>query len=337
VDLRLASTTTAVTLARTHAAPTGQFRFTYRPRRERAAYQLRVVSRGSSSRAVIVRSRDVVLRAFGDANFGDGVANVMAQRGVIWPWRSVAPLLRTADISFGNLECSISRRGSRVPKAFNFRGSPSALRTVVHFAGLDVLNLANNHVGDYGTAALLDTVRSVRAAGAVPIGAGANIAQARRPQVIRRLGLRIAFVGFVDIGPTSFAAGSHKPGSVFASPSVIRADVRAARRQADVVIASFHWGIERHTQPTARQRDFARIALSAGATAVIAAHPHVLQPVVRPSAHRLIAYSLGNFVWSAGSALTSRTGILEVRLSARGVESARLRHAHIIGTRPRLG
>src|SRR5204863_8178 len=110
--------------------------------------------------------------------------------------------------------------------------------------------------------------------------------------------------------------------------------IRAARRRADVVVASFHWGIERTTRPTARQRALARLALHAGATAVIAAHPHVLQPVARPGHHRLIAYSLGNFVWSAGGGLTVRTGVLTVQLSARGVEASALRRAHIIGTRP---
>ena len=54
---------------------------------------------------------------------------------------------------------------------------------------------------------------------------------------------------------------------------------------------------------------------------MIGAHPHVLQPIVRPSRRRVVAYSLGNFVWSAGSPATARTGLLTLKLSARGVES----------------
>ena len=71
---------------------------------------------------------------------------------------------------------------------------------------------------------------------------------------------------------------------------------------------------------------------------MIGAHPHVLQPVRRPGEERrrLVADSLGNFVWSAGSAATSSTGILRVRLSGRGVEGHRLLRARIEGTRPRL-
>jgi poly-gamma-glutamate capsule biosynthesis protein CapA/YwtB (metallophosphatase superfamily) len=68
---------------------------------------------------------------------------------------------------------------------------------------------------------------------------------------------------------------------------------------------------------------------------VIGAHPHVLQPI-RRIGHRLIAYSLGNFVFSAASPATTRTGILRLRLSARGVEGSRLAPAVIEGARARL-
>jgi poly-gamma-glutamate synthesis protein (capsule biosynthesis protein) len=262
----------------------------------------------------------------------------MDARGALWPWQGVAPTLRRADIAFGNLECAISNRGAPVPKQFHFRGRPDRLRQVVRFAGLDVLNLANNHTGDYGSSALLDTVRAVRDGGALPVGAGATLAAARRPHVVSRLGLRVGFVGFSDIGPTSFAAGPGRPGTSFASAQAIAEGVRAARRRSDVVVATFHWGVERATSENARQRAFAAAALAAGAVAVIGAHPHVLQPIRRPDGGRrqLIAYSLGNFVWAAGSPVTRATGILRVRLSGRGVEGSKLLRARIEGTRPRL-
>jgi poly-gamma-glutamate synthesis protein (capsule biosynthesis protein) len=314
----------------------GAVAFGYRPRNLSPSYELRLAAGGLASAPITVRSRDVTLAAFGDANFGDGVLSVMDQRGTLFPWRGVAPALRGADIAFGNLECAISNRGAPVPKEFNFRGRPRDLAAVVRFAGLDVLNLANNHAGDFGMPALLDTVRAVHAAGAVPVGAGASLAAAQRPQVVTRLGLRVAFVGFSDIGPPSFFATPGAPGTSSATFPAIAAAVRAARRAADVVVATFHWGIERETSENARQRAFAQAALSAGASAVIGAHPHVLQPVRRLAGRRLIAYSLGNFVWSAGAAITARTGILRVGLSTRGVETSTLLPAVIEATRPRL-
>ena len=289
----------------------------------------------SPSPTKTVRMRDITLAAFGDANFGDGVGDVMAALGPRYPWSGVAATLKGADISFGNLECAISTQGAPVPKEFNFRGSPAALRSVVPYAGLDVLNLANNHVGDYGTAALLDTVRNVRDAGAQPVGAG-TLAESARPAIVTRLGLKVAFVGFSDIVPFGFAVSAGHPGTAVADPATIRATIAAARRQADVVVATFHWGIERDPHESSRQRELAQVAASAGASAVIGAHPHVLQPIRDLGPRRVVAYSLGNFVWAAGSPASAATGILEVRLSARGVESHRLRRATIVNTRPQL-
>ncbi len=327
-----------VTIKTRTARADGTIALPYNPRKLSPRYRLRLAVGGAASKPLTVRTREVTLAAFGDANFGDGVASVMDVRGARWPWRSVAPTLRDADIAFGNLECAISERGVAVPKQFNFRGRPDRLREVVRFAGLDVLNLANNHAGDYGTGALLDTVRAVRSSGALPVGAGATLRAARRPQVVSRLGLRVGFAGFSDIGPTSFAAGPRRPGTSFATTRAITDGVRAAARVSDIVIVTFHWGVERSTTENARQRAFARDALAAGATAVIGAHPHVLQPIRRAGKGRrkLIAYSLGNFVWAASSDLTSATGILRMRLSGRGVEGATLLRARIEGTRPRL-
>lgn len=298
-------------------------------------YALRVRGGGETSRTRVVRVRHVTLAAVGDINLGDGPRAVMRSRGVRYPWRDVAPTLRRADLAFGNLECAVSRRGRPVPKQYNFRGGPSALRATARFAGLDVLNLANNHTVDYGRRALLDTIRFTRGFGMTPVGAGRNVAAARRPRVVRRLGLRIAFVGFSDRLPLSFFATATRPGTSFASVPLIRRGVRRARRRADVVVATFHWGDELARHPTARQRLFARTAMRAGATAVIGAHPHVLQPRVRRG-RRITAYSMGNFVFSTGRGATSRTGILMLRLSGRGVESSRLRRATIVGTQPRL-
>jgi poly-gamma-glutamate synthesis protein (capsule biosynthesis protein) len=323
-------------LAGASADAGGRFARRLRPRRARRRYVLRALAPdGRASDPLVVRSRNVTLAAVGDINLGNGPGLVIAQRGARYPWTGVARRLRRPDIAFGNLECAVSTRGAPVPKQFNFRGRPSALRVLGSYAGFDVLNLANNHAGDYGSTALLDTVRYVRRFGMTAVGAGGSLASAARPRVVERLGLRVAFVGFSDILPASFFAGPNRPGTQAATFSAIRGSVRTARRRADVVIATFHWGVERAVRENARQRAFASAALAAGATAVIGAHPHVLQPI-RRNRHKLVAFSLGNFVFGAASPVTTRTGILRLRLSTRGVEGSRFLPARIEGTRPRL-
>lgn len=315
----------------------GRFSFTYRPSKASRHYVLR--ARGSvhpGPAEVRVRSRDVTLAAVGDVNLGDGPGEVIRARGRRWPWRNVAPTLRRSDIALANLECAVSNRGSPVPKEFNFRGKPAALRVARRFAGLDVVSLANNHTGDYGQAAMLDTLRNARRFSLVPIGVGHGRRGAYASHVVTALGLRVAFLGFSDIGPASFFAGSRKPGTAYASVPAIRRSVRRAKRRAEIVVTMFHWGVERQAGESARQRILARAALAAGATAVIGAHPHVLQPIRRVGKRRVVAYSLGNFVWSAGSYSTSHTGILKLRLSAKGVVGVRFLRAAIVGSQPRL-
>ena len=143
--------------------------------------------------------------------------------------------LRSADVAFGNLECAVSRRGSAIPgKEFTFRGRPAALRVAARYAGMDVLNLANNHAGDFGPAALSDTLRLDPALRHDQRRSRPEPEAARRLRVVERLGLRIAFVGFSDINPAGFGAGPSSPGTVFASPELVRQDIAAggaARRR----------------------------------------------------------------------------------------------------------
>jgi Bacterial capsule synthesis protein PGA_cap len=291
---------------------------------------------GLVSKARRVRVRYLRMAGVGDINLGDGPGGQIALRGVRYPWTSVGPVLRAADLSFGNLECSVSSRGAPVSKLYTFRGAPSSLQAMARYSGLDAVSLANNHAADYGKVALGDTIRNARAAGIVPFGAGYDEQGAYTPRIVRRLGLRVAFVGFSVILPFEFRASGGTAGTAWAFPGNVQRAVRRARREADVVVAMFHWGVERNTYPEGYQRQMAQLALKAGATAVIGAHPHVLQPVQRPR-DRLIAYSLGNFVFSANSPGTTRTGILEFRVARRRVApGAHLRHATIVASRPVL-
>jgi hypothetical protein len=315
----------------------GRFHIHYAPHRLRPRYRLRVTGIGGAvSNVLTVRSRAVTLAAVGDVNLADNPGRQIAAHGAGWPWGSVGSVLRAADLAFANLECSVSRRGAPVPKDYNFRANPAYLRAAHERGGLDLVNLANNHTGDYGAQALTDTIHHVKAAGMIPVGAGSDERGALTPRVVEVLGLKVAFVGFSQIGPIGFAAGPGHPGTAWATPENVRRAVLAARRRADVVIATFHWGIEKRTTPTPEQVAAASVAIAAGATAVIGGHPHVLQPVVVPRPRRVIAYSMGNFVFGASSPGTTRTGILELRLTARGVIGRSFRHATIVGTRPVL-
>jgi hypothetical protein len=319
------------------AGADGRFRVrvTPRPAGSRMTFRARVAPT-SVSRPVAVRARAVRLDAVGDVNLGDGPGEAIARGGPRYPWRFAGPILRRADLAVANLECAVSRRGAPQPKLFVFRGTARALFAAREAGGLDAVTLANNHSGDYGRNALLDTLRNARRAGLQTFGAARTAAKARRARIVTRLGLRIGLIGFSDINPPGFVARGRSPGSAAASESAVKRAVHRARRAgAQVVVVYFHWGIEGQFTSTARQRALARAALRAGAQVVLGAHPHVLEPVVRHG-RSVVAYSLGNFVFTPVRPGSGRTGILHVYLTRRGVAEARLRRGHIAGTRPRV-
>jgi poly-gamma-glutamate synthesis protein (capsule biosynthesis protein) len=312
----------------------GRYRFRFGPRRS-GRYRLTVDAAGRRVAAGTLVVRPLELAAVGDVTFGESVGPALAAHGGAYPWTFVAPTLREADVTIGNLETAASTRGVAAVKEFTFRGPPSALRPVHDVAGFDVLTLANNHAVDYGRDALMDTVRAVRAAGMQPIGAGANERQARRPALLEAGGLKVAFLGYSDVNPLGFNATSTTPGTAKADVAAITADVHAALRRADVAVCFFHWGTELHPGPDRRQQQVAAACLNAGARLVLGAHPHVLGAVAVPTRRSLVAWTLGNFVFPSGG-LTGRTAILHVALGADGVRGYRLEPVRIDGFRPRL-
>ena len=329
----------------TAAANGGVFRFRVRAPSVEGLYAVAVeVARVPVVRLDLgrFRVRPARIAAVGDVNLGDRPGVAIATYGARYPWLSVARVLRAADVAIANLECSISTRGYPIPgKQYTFRGAPSSLKEMARYAGVDTVTVANNHALDYGRLAFADTLANAHRFGMKTIGGGRSLDVSRRPAIYRLGGIRIAFFGYSDVRPLGFDAGSSTSGTAPAFPSYISHDVaRAKRHGIDVVVVYFHWGGERAFRPSSRHRSLAAVAFQAGASVVLGAHPHVLQPIERPRPRRLISWSLGNFVFGATTAGTERTGILRLRVGHSGVLSHRFRHARIggaFGIQPVLG
>src|SRR5262245_32330109 len=167
-----------------------------------------------------------------------------------FPWGDVLPVLRSADWRCCNLECVVSDLvPARLPdKAFHFRSDARNV-AVLRAAGIDAVSNANNHSLDFGPAAMLDMLRRLDRAGIAHAGAGADLAEARRPALsVTRGGTRIALVACTDNEP-EWAAGDRVPGLYFVpvdpddpSAQALVAEVRNLRSLADIVIVSTHWG-----------------------------------------------------------------------------------------------
>jgi poly-gamma-glutamate capsule biosynthesis protein CapA/YwtB (metallophosphatase superfamily) len=195
-----------------------------------------------------------------------------------------------------------------------------------------VVSLANNHAIDYGKPAMLETIARLRDSQVMPVGAGKNLQEALAPVELVVGGQRIAVLAASQIIPASnWVATSSSAGIASAGKHVIDRNtqnllnaVRGAKATNDVVLVVLHWGIEGDVCPSAVQRQLGARLRAAGATAVLGAHPHVLQPIVvvdnntatssAPN-RSLVAYSMGNFIWDPRGGATGDTGLLELRFN----------------------
>ncbi len=262
---------------------------------------------------------------------GGDVLMEWSERLGLDPFETIDPSLGSADLSVVNVEMAISDRGEARDKQYVFRAPPSAAGRIAA-GGVRVANLANNHAMDYGADALADTIDLLESAGVMTIGAGRDSDEAYRYRILTTGGgVSVAFVGVSLVVPANFAAGSSTPGIASAhTPDLARVldTVRAAAAAADAVVVAVHWGIERDPCPADSQRRLARQFLDAGADTVIGHHPHVLQPVEH-AAGKLVAYSLGNFIFEPRQNMGGETGVLQVDFDGDRVVGWTL-HPHLL-------
>lgn len=251
----------------------------------------------------------ITIAAVGDIMLGHRAEPYLLKEGPGYPFVNVLPVLRQAQLVVGNLESPVSRRGTAVEnKQFTLRVGPVAVEAL-KAAGIGVVTLANNHILDFGPQALQDTLAILGENGILFSGAGMDLDDARSPALIRSNGRTLAFLSYSLTFPLEFYASAGRPGTAPGYKEYVRRDIERVRSQADLVIVSFHWGAELMTTAKDYQKDLGRKAIDWGADLVLGHHPHILQEL-EVYRGRLIAYSLGNFVFGSESDKTNTSIIL---------------------------
>lgn len=223
----------------------------------------------------------------GDLMLGRAVSRRVSTQGSLAVWGNILPTLWSADLVLVNLECALTRGASEwhdgKRKAFYFRADPQAVR-VLTAAGIDVVSLANNHVLDFETQGLRETITALDRAGIAHAGAGLDRTAALRPALANANGLRVALVACAD-HPREWEATEWRPGinliSVGSETDLERlaSSIESAREGADLVVLSLHWGPNMRERPSAEFRSFAAAAVDAGADVVWGHSAHVVQGV----------------------------------------------------------
>ena len=281
-------------------------------------------------------STSVQLAIGGDTNTANAAARVLTT-GL----GTAGRVLARADLAMVNLETVIADDHSGLapePKKYNFV-APSRLLGVLARSGVDVVTVANNHGLDYGRFGLQ---RTLAARSALPmIGAGVDRSAAFAPFRTAVRGRGVVVFGATDVidDGLQWEATADRSGLASIKSATgyrtLRDAVRADRAQhpCDIVVVYLHAGVELHGCPTARQRAVAADLTADGATAVLMSHAHVVEPgaVLGRTA---VDYGLGNFVFSATSAATSRTGVLRIDVPRSGPPRETWQPGHIVNGLP---
>lgn len=279
---------------------------------------------GAPAPATETRAGEIRISAVGDIMLDASARPTMDERGYDYAFENVREVLANSQVVIGNLEGPLAYGGVPEPdKQFLFRSPPDRVVPALKRAGFNVLNLANNHTLDYGVDGLAETLAALQGAGIAASGAGMNLDEARRAAIVTINGSRVAFLGYSLTLPESFYATPQKAGTAYGHAEQVRADIAEARRQADAVIASFHWGQEGSTGLREYQLALAHAAIDAGAVAVLGHHPHVLQAVERYR-DGVICYSLGNFAFGSFSPRATRSAIARLTLRDGRLSEVRL-------------
>lgn len=279
----------------------------------------------------------VELIAVGDVMLGRGVAEEPA------PFAAVVPWLHTADLTLGNLESVIVANGTpRTAPAGELQpiilNAPVTAVSHLTSAGFDLLSLANNHSLDYGREGLAETAVRLQQAGITPLGIGPDEVAAYQPVFRNVNGVRLAFFAFNAIPEP--ISGEHASGEQWQraewDEEQATAAVAEAHQRADVVIVSLHWGYEYDLQADPWQETAADVLLSAGADVVLGHHPHVAQAIaVDRQNGKLVAYSLGNFVFDQTQEPTNQGLALRIVVDKTGLRAVQVLPLWA-GRRPRL-
>lgn len=229
---------------------------------------------------------------------------------------SIVDIMKSSDIMVANNEFTVSNRGSKLNKLYNFRAKPERLN-IYKEMGVDLVSIANNHAYDYGEDAFLDTMKYLDEYGINYVGGGANIKEASDAFYYIANGYKISFLSssraeknIVTPGATDTSSGIFR----CYDNKLLLERIREEKEKSDFVVLLIHWGKEDSHDLEDVQTTTGKEYIDSGADLVIGSHAHVLQGMEIYN-DKLIAYNLGDFIFNRE---TKDTGILSITINNDG-------------------
>lgn len=231
----------------------------------------------------------VTISAIGDCTFGTDRSSpsgssfyaVKKNQKSDYFFKKVKKVFAEDDLTIANFEGTLTKRGSRQPKRFAFRGDPSYVN-ILKKGKIEAVSFANNHCRDFGEVSYQDTR-------AVFEKEGISYASYSKVAIYKTKGKRI---GMIAVNGLEGLYGSKR--------LVLSGIKKLKKKKADLIIVSMHAGIEHTSRLDGTQRALSHYAVDHGANLVLGHHPHVIQTMEKYKG-KFIVYSLGNFCFGGNT------------------------------------
>ena len=274
------------------------------------------------------------VKALGDVILGRTVYKIMNQQND-WSaaFAKTSSFTKDADLTLADFESTLSDTADHPTLGMTF-SAPSRAAAGLNFAGIDAVNVANNHAYNQGSKPFVETLKTLKDYNVPYFGGGINASEAHRPLIKEVKGIKVALLGYSSIIGTH-EAGTADPGQAYLSMQPwgqfdearavqMESDIRAAKQQADLVFVYYHWGVEYTHTANDDQRAIAHRAIEAGADVILGTHPHWVQGVEWYK-NKLITYSLGNFVFDQEWSTETKQGtVLSLTFEGTNLIGAKL-------------
>ena len=271
---------------------------------------------------------NITLGFTGDVMLGRLVNEVIQKEGYRYPWGNTLPLFKEHDFTLINLETTLTRSKKKVPKVFNFKADPLVVQSLVE-ANIQAVTLANNHCLDFSENGLQETLSVLDAAKIAHIGAGLNLAEAKKPLIVSIKDIQLGILAYTD-NESGWLATEDKPGTNYISIDEknlksISEDLQNLRKKVDILIVTLHWGPNNREVPSLQFQNFARGLIDLGVDIVHGHSAHVTQGIERYK-NKLILYDTGDFVddYQVGPLRNDYSFLFQLEISKQGIKSLRL-------------
>ena len=229
---------------------------------------------------------DVTLASYEGAAYEGSFEAYYDSYGDSYFFQNVRSIFEGDDLTVVNLEGTFTTSTNRVNKQWTFKSAPSYV-SILTKAGIDCVNVANNHTKDYGDESYVDTLATLDNAGIHRFGNDYTT-------IVEVKGVKIGFSGIYECEE-----------GIGCKDQAVENVRKLKEDGAQIIICEFHWGDESSYTPNEVHTVLAEAVIDEGADLVVAHHPHVLQGISTYKGKYLLA-----IVWAtSASAATPSAGI----------------------------